>query len=205
MRVAPPTRSTRPALDAGLGQELEHLLGHHVRQRQDDVVLVGLALVELVGAVALHEDRAARREPAAPWRSAISGAMHRVEAQVHALELLREELAGARGALVAGVGVDDAAAGVEPCRRPGPRRPPRPPRPTSSPSSASARSTATGSMTRATWNWRAPLLAGDHRRECPGATRAVAQDRAQRAPLRSPSWARTSDQRLARRRRPGTP
>ena len=55
------------------------------------------------------EQRAERR-----WTlGAVADLVDVLEPQVHAAELLAEELAGARRALVAGVGVDDAAAAVE--------------------------------------------------------------------------------------------
>ena len=55
------------------------------------------------------EQRAERRWTRGPDADLI----HILEPQVHAAELLAEELAGPRGALVAGVGVDNAAAVVE--------------------------------------------------------------------------------------------
>ena len=92
-------------------EEVHHLGGHDHRQGDDDVVLGGLALVEAVGAVGLHEDGAAGGERHHLRVVAHPGGV--LQVHVHSRELLLEELAGARGALVAGEIVDDGAALVE--------------------------------------------------------------------------------------------
>jgi len=87
-------------------EDLEDLPRHHLAQARRDAPLRH-ALVGGVGAVALAEDAAASRDPVGALRAGKPrGLLH---AHAEALDLLEEELARARGALVARLDRRDAA------------------------------------------------------------------------------------------------
>jgi hypothetical protein len=94
-----------------LGQKLRDLVRHHLAQGQDNVPLGRFPLVQAMRAVRLHEHGTTGRD--AMSAGAGAGVIDILYPQVHAAELLAEEFAGPRCALVAGVGVNHAAAIIE--------------------------------------------------------------------------------------------
>src|SRR5512136_2051487 len=75
-----------------LGKKLGDLVRHHLAQGQRDVSLTHFPLVQTMGAVRLHENRAPGRYTMRPGADA--EIIDVLDPQVHAAELLTEEFAG---------------------------------------------------------------------------------------------------------------